>query len=144
MFGYLFFIIFVALNLTIMGSYNDGNVSDPNAVSRIAAGMTLVGGEIRTTNDLRIDGSFEGRINSRGRVIIGEGGSVKADIVCSNLDVWGAYEGDAVVKDTLSLRKGSAVKGNFSTGHLSVEIGSVFEGQTKVIKEEEFARLAGE
>lgn len=122
----------------------DTGASNPNLVSRIASGMSLVGGEIKSANDLRVDGSFEGKILSKGRVIVGEGGSVKADVVCANLDIWGSYEGNAVIKDTLSLRKGSMVKGTFSTGRLAVELGSSFEGQTRVISEEEFSRLAGE
>ena len=127
-----------------MSNYTEGNVSDPNAVSRIAAGMTLKGGEIFTTNDIRIDGSFEGRITSKGRIIVGEGGSVKADLICTNLDVWGNYEGDATIKDTLSLRSSSRVKGSFSAAHLMVEMGAEFEGQTRIISEEDFARAAGE
>ena len=46
-------------------------VVNVNEVSRISTG-TVLKGEINSPVDLRIDGIFEGRIFSSGRVVVGE------------------------------------------------------------------------
>ena len=56
----------------------DTNVN-MNEVSRISAG-TVFNGEISSSNDIRIDGQFEGRINSKGRLVVGERAVVNGDV----------------------------------------------------------------
>ena len=52
-----------------------------NSISRISAG-TVIKGEIISPNDIRIDGTFEGKVTSKGRVVLGESAVVKGDIIC--------------------------------------------------------------
>ena len=59
-----------------------------NEVSRISSG-TVIKGEINSPNDIRIDGSFEGKIISKGRVVVGDKAVISGDIICENLDFWG-------------------------------------------------------
>ena len=113
-----------------------------NSISRISAG-TVIKGEILSPNDIRIDGTFEGRIQSKGRVVVGESATIKGDIVCENVDLWGKVEGNLFVKDTLSLKEGCVVSGNLHIRRLSVELGSTFNGNCKTITEAEFNKLAG-
>ena len=42
-----------------------------NSISRISAG-TVIKGEILSPCDIRIDGTFEGKLQAKGRVVIGE------------------------------------------------------------------------
>ena len=117
-------------------------VVNVNSLSRISAG-TVIKGEILSPNDIRIDGTFEGRIQSKGRVVVGESATIKGDIVCENVDLWGKVEGNLFVKDTLSLKEGCVVSGNLHIRRLSVELGSTFNGNCKTITEAEFNKLAG-
>ena len=78
-----------------------------NEMSRISAGTTFKG-EITTPTDIRVDGTFEGKICSKGRVVVGEKAQIKGDIICQNVDFNGTMHGNFYVKDTLSL-KGSCV-----------------------------------
>ena len=112
-----------------------------NTISRISAG-TVIKGEITSPNDIRIDGVFEGKIVSKGRVVIGEGASIKGDIVCENVDLWGFVEGNIYVKDTLALKEGCKVNGNLNVRRLSVELGSTFNGTCHMISEAEFDKLS--
>ena len=75
------------------------NSVNVNSVSRISAG-TVIKGEIQSPYDLRIDGTFEGKIQTKGRVVIGESAIIKGNIICENVDLWGNVEGDLFVKDT--------------------------------------------
>ena len=117
-------------------------VVNVNSISRISAG-TVIKGEILSPNDIRIDGTFEGRIQSKGRVVVGESATIKGDIVCENVDLWGKVEGNVFVKDTLNLKDGCVVNGNLNIRKLSVELGSTFNGNCKMISETDFDRVAG-
>ena len=113
-----------------------------NEVSRISTG-TVVKGEISSSNDIRIDGTFEGKIYSKGRVVVGEKALIKGDIICSNVDFWGTMEGNFFVKDTLSLKSSSKVKGDLHIKRLQVELDATFDGTCQMISETEFDRLVG-
>ena len=113
-----------------------------NSISRISAG-TVIKGEIISPSDIRIDGTFEGKVQSKGRVVIGETAVISGDIVCSDVDLWGKVEGNIFVKDTLALKEGCVVNGNLHVRKLSVELGATLNGNCKTITEAEFDRLAG-
>src|SRR5574344_567663 len=116
-------------------------VVNANEVSRVSAG-TIIRGEISSINDIRIDGTFEGRIYSRGRVVIGERAVVKGDVICGNVDIWGKMNGNFFVKDTLSLKDSCMVEGDLHIKRLQVELNAVFNGSCKMIDENEFNSLA--
>ena len=118
------------------------NTVNVNSVSRISAG-TVIKGEIQSPYDLRIDGTFEGKVQTKGRVVIGESAIIKGDIICENVDLWGRVEGDLYVKDTLALKEGCKMKGNINVSRLSVELGATFNGTCRTITEEEFNTLTG-
>ena len=117
-------------------------VVNVNSISRISAG-TVIKGEIISPTDIRIDGTFEGRVQSKGRVVVGESATIKGDIVCENVDLWGKVDGNLFVKDTLSLKEGCIVDGNLHIRRLAVELGATFNGNCKTITEAEFNKLAG-
>ena len=118
------------------------NSVNANSVSRISAG-TVIKGEIQSPYDLRIDGTFEGKILTKGRVVVGETAVIKGDIICENIDLWGSVEGDLFVKDTLALKEGCKMNGNININRLSVELGATFNGTCRTITEEEFNKLTG-
>ena len=118
------------------------NTVNVNSVSRISAG-TVIKGEIQSPYDLRIDGTFEGKVQTKGRVVIGESAIIKGDIICENVDLWGRVEGDLYVKDTLALKEGCKMNGNINVSRLSVELGATFNGTCCTITEEEFNTLTG-
>ncbi|MBQ9185894.1 MAG: polymer-forming cytoskeletal protein [Bacteroidales bacterium] len=113
-----------------------------NEVSRISTG-SVVKGEINSPSDIRIDGSFEGKIISQGRVVIGEKAVISGDIICENVDFWGKMTGNLFVKDTLALKEGCAVKGNLNIRRLVVELGASFDGNCKMLSDGEFDKVSG-
>ena len=113
-----------------------------NEVSRISTG-TVIKGEINSPNDIRIDGTFEGKIVCKGRVVAGEKAVIKGDIVCENVDFWGKLEGCLYVKDTLTLKDTCTVTGDLHIKRLVVELGARFNGACKMLVEGEFEKLTG-
>ena len=118
------------------------NSVNANSVSRISAG-TVIKGEIQSPYDLRIDGAVEGKILTKGRVVVGESAVIKGDIICENIDLWGKVEGELFVKDTLALKEGCKMNGNINISRLSVELGATFNGTCRTITEAEFNKLTG-
>ena len=113
-----------------------------NEVSRISTG-TVIKGEINSPNDIRIDGTFEGKIVCKGRVVAGEKAVIKGDIVCENVDFWGKLVGCLYVKDTLTLKDTCTVTGDLHIKRLVVELGARFNGACKMLVEGEFEKLTG-
>lgn len=113
-----------------------------NSISRISSG-TVIKGEIMSPYDIRIDGTFEGKVQTKGRVVVGETADVKGEVICENVDLWGRIEGNVYVKNTLALKDGCVVDGNLNVRRLSVELGSQFNGSCRMITEAEFDKIAG-
>ena len=118
------------------------SVPSVNDVSRISAG-SVIKGEITSPNDIRIDGTFEGKIICEAKVVVGEKASIKGDIICNNADFWGTIDGDFYVKDTLSLKGSCVVEGDLHTRRLQVELDAKFNGNCRMITPEEFDVLTG-
>ncbi len=113
-----------------------------NSISRISYG-TIFKGDIISPSDIRIDGTFDGKVQSKGRVVIGESAVIKGDIICNDIDLWGKVDGNVFVKNTLALKEGCVITGNLNIRRLSVELGATFNGNCKTITEAEFDKLTG-
>lgn len=113
------------------------SIPNPNTVSRIASGTSITGGEIKTSCDIRFDGNYTGTIDSDSRVIIGENATLKGEIKCASLDVWGTLEGNVVVTDTMTLKSESSFTGHIVSSRLVIELGAKFEGDNQPYKKEE-------
>lgn len=113
-----------------------------NSISRISEG-TRIKGEINSPYDIRLDGEFEGKVVSSGKVIIGEKAAVKGDIVCGNMDVYGKIDGNIFVREVLALKQGCEVNGNLCIRRLIVELDSSFNGNCRMVDGESFDKAAG-
>ena len=118
------------------------NVVDINDVNRIAVGSKFTG-DFATVNDIRIDGSFEGRLYSEARVVVGEKAVVKGDIFATFVDFNGTMlGGNFYVKDTLSLKSGCSVDGDLYFQRFQVELDAEFTGKCQVMSETEFRKVS--
>ena len=70
--------------------------------SRIAS-STKVKGDIVSEGDFRIDGTLDGSIKTKGKVVVGKDGSVKGAVSCSNADVEGKLTGTCLYPKPLVL-----------------------------------------
>ena len=120
-----------------MASSDNQNV---NEVSRVSA-HSYYKGNFYSDNDIRIDGTFEGDILTKGKAVVGEKARVIGTVICASLDVWGNIKGDVYVKDTLSLKATSTVEGNMYYTRLQLEIGANFEGMCKRVAEDDYKAM---
>lgn len=110
-----------------------------NTAHNLIASGTIIKGEINSAVDIRIDGSVEGTIFSKGKVVVGEKGVVNGEIKASNIDIMGDVKGNIISVNTLSLKASGVINGDISTQTLIIEQGAKFNGNCKMGKEQELA-----
>jgi len=96
-------------------------------VSIIAAGMQ-VSGDIASDGDIRIDGTVNGNVVCKSRVVIIAGGRVTGDIQAVNVDVHGHVQGNITARELLSLKANCKIDGNLVTEKLQIEPNASFNG----------------
>lgn len=104
-----------------------GDTPVSSSINLIGAG-TVIEGEIKSSGDLRIDGTVLGSVSSKSKVVVGATGKIEGDIVCQNADVSGAIRGKTVVAEMLFLKSTALINGDIHTGKLVVEVGAAFTG----------------
>lgn len=108
-------------------SNTDVNNSLPSsrAINSLVVGTTIKG-EITADSDIRIDGNIDGSLKCKGRVIIGQQGSVVGDIDCQNAIIEGRFDGNLRVAESLSVKESANVTGDVNTQKLEVHNGAAF------------------
>jgi len=101
----------------------------------IIAGGTLIKGEITTEGDFRIDGTIDGTITSKGKIIIGDKGKFIGKIKAANVDIMGVVKGEIFVDNTLSLKSTGKIEGDIQTNILIIEQNAEFNGSCSMSKE---------
>ena len=89
-------------------------------------------GEFKSESDFRVDGNFEGSIETNGKVVIGKNGRIEGTVVCSSADIEGAINGTIHVKDLLSIRSTGEVNGDVVMSKLVVESGAIFNAKSSM------------
>ena len=92
---------------------------------------TTIKGDIKAESDIRIDGKIEGTLNCSSKVIIGPTGVVEGEIICANAVIEGRFDGNLVVKETLSLKETAIINGDASYDKLVVQQGAVINAAIK-------------
>ena len=93
----------------------------------LTAGSKIIG-TIIADSDIRIDGTVEGDVQCKGKIVIGEKGLVKGNISCLNAEIMGHLDGKAVIEDTFSLRSTGTLTGELNTKVLIIEPNAQFNG----------------
>jgi cytoskeletal protein CcmA (bactofilin family) len=90
---------------------------------------TSVTGTIKSDGNIRLDGVFQGRIETAGNVIIGASAKILADIVANSVQVWGAVRGDIKAQGRLEILPSGRVWGDVQVASLLIDEGGLFRGQ---------------
>ncbi|MGQ9493170.1 MAG: bactofilin family protein [Anaerolineae bacterium] len=94
-------------------------------------------GNLKAEGNVRIDGYFDGSVETTGNVIIGEKAKVNADIVASNIQVWGAVKGNITASGRLEILPSGRVWGDIKVTSLLIDEGGLFRGKSLMAGEEQ-------
>lgn len=89
---------------------------------------TIIKGDVIASGDFRIDGSLIGSINCKGKIVVGETGSIEGEIECQNADLSGTIKAKVKVEQLLSLKASAKFSGEVVTNKISIEPGAKFSG----------------
>lgn len=106
-------------------------ISDPGSTNQLKNG-TVITGDLTSESDARIDGTVNGNIKVKGKVIIGNTGKVTGDITCAFCDIEGKVKGKLNISDSLTLKATANYEGEIETKKLIIEPGAVFNGSCKM------------
>src|SRR5438128_9713524 len=93
---------------------------------------TNVTGELEFAGTLRIDGNFHGSISTGDVLIVGEHAVIHADIKVGEVEIYGQVFGNIEAKRRVQLTEGGRVRGEIHTPVLSVALGAVLDGRTRM------------
>lgn len=94
-------------------------------------------GNVRIEGSMRVDGEFEGNLTVTESLVVGKGGTVKAEVEVSEAVVGGRVVGRIRASDRVELQTGSRMEGDVFTQSFMIEDGVFFRGSCHMGKEEE-------
>ena len=91
-------------------------------------------GEVTGSEDLFLDGHFEGKLNltNDSSLTVGPNGEVKADIFAREVIVRGRVDGKIVGREKIQLWSTGNVAGDLQTERLMIEDGAVLRGRVEI------------
>jgi len=104
-----------------------------------ADGSAVVGktitmrGEISGSEELYIDGNFEGTIRlPDNRLTLGPNAKVKADLEAGDIVIYGKVDGNVKASGRLELRDSAVLQGDILAGRLSIEENASMKGKVEL------------
>ena len=89
----------------------------------------LFKGTLSFEGTVRIDGRFEGTVQTKDTLVIGETGDMQADIDVGILVCKGKLKGTVIASKKIEMHPASKITGNVKTPAVRIELGAVLDGQ---------------
>ena len=83
--------------------------------------------------NIRINGKFEGNLETKGNLTIASTAIVSADIIGDNIIVGGRIKGKIIARERLTLLPSAIVEGELFPAKLNVAEGAIFEGRCTML-----------
>ncbi len=93
---------------------------------------TTYRGRLDFSGTVRIDGVFEGEVESEGTLVIGREAQVTGVVRVGTLVLGGTLTGDVTASQRVTMHKTARFTGNLVAPALSVEEGAVMEGKVSM------------
>ena len=89
--------------------------------------------------NLHIQGTFEGKLHTKGQLTVGKTAQVKAEIEGDTITIAGQVTGKVVARELLKVTSTGECIGEIQTPRLSIEEGGILQGHCVMRKEGEMA-----
>ncbi|MDD5465244.1 MAG: polymer-forming cytoskeletal protein [Candidatus Omnitrophica bacterium] len=83
--------------------------------------------------NLRINGKFEGNLDTRGNLTVGPTAIINADIIGDNIIIGGKIKGKITARERLTLLPQAVVEGHIYPAKLNIAEGAILEGQCTML-----------
>ena len=99
--------------------------------NKIAQG-TKITGSILSEGSLRIEGEVEGKVQAKGKVVLGKTGLINGELICDCADIEGVTYGSIFVHSVLTLKSTAQINGEVVTDKLIVDAGAMFNARCRM------------
>ena len=93
-------------------------------------------GEIRSDEELLVDGEVEGIVESGSLLTIGKNGKVRANIRAREVIIFGSVKGNIEALEKLAIRDQGSLVGDIKTAGISIDDGAYFKGSIDIARPE--------
>ncbi|MBL6949739.1 MAG: polymer-forming cytoskeletal protein [Bacteroidales bacterium] len=101
------------------------------SINLLGSGTTLKG-DLTLKGDFRIDGKLVGKIDCKGKIVVGTSGIIDGEIICQNADLSGKIKAKVKVAQLLTLKETAQFSGEIVTNKLAIEPGASFSGSCQM------------
>ena len=116
---------------------NDINPSSSPSLLTIVGAEAKLDGKFEIADSIQIECEVGGELKVGGTLVIGERGSVHANVQTVDATIHGEYEGNMVATGSVEITPTGRVDGNLETNSLVISKGGFFNGNVSKIKEAE-------
>jgi cytoskeletal protein CcmA (bactofilin family) len=106
-----------------------------NGTAVIGSSMQIKG-EIRSQEELFVDGEIEGTLEVRNALTVGAKGKVRANVKARDVIVLGSVKGNVEVSGKIAIRDKGSLIGDIRTAGISIEDGAYFKGSIDIVRSE--------
>jgi cytoskeletal protein CcmA (bactofilin family) len=93
-------------------------------------------GEIKTHEELLVDGEVEGALESHSLLTVGPNGKVRANIKAREVVILGSVRGNVEVSEKIAIREQGSLVGDIKTAGISIDDGAYFKGSIDIVRPE--------
>jgi cytoskeletal protein CcmA (bactofilin family) len=93
-------------------------------------------GEIRSDEELIVDGEVEGIVESGSLLTIGRNGKLRANIRAKEVIIFGSVKGNIEAIERLAIREQGSLVGDIKTATISIDDGAYFKGSIDISRPE--------
>jgi len=104
-------------------------------MATIGASM-IIKGEIKTNEELLVEGEVEGLLESHSLLTVGAKGKVKANIKAREVVIFGSVRGNVEVTEKIAIREQGSLVGDIKTAGISIDDGAYFKGSIDILRPE--------
>ncbi len=115
--------------------------TEENIVNSIIGVGSEFKGEFKINGLLRIDGDFQGTIETDGKVLIGQSGNAITDIKAKLVVVGGTVKGNIFATERVIFLSTGKINGNIITPTLIMEDGVNFQGNCTINKKPKVSKI---
>ena len=89
-------------------------------------------GEMEFEDTMRIDGKFNGKIESKNELIVGESAHIEGDLHVGRIAISGTVIGKIIADQRVEIHRNGKVYSDIETQALVIEEGAIFQGNCQM------------
>ncbi len=113
----------------------DGTASVSSTLLGVTGDTAKLEGKFDIADSIEIECEVGGELNVGGKFIIGQRGTVRADVQTVDAIIHGEYEGNLIATGSVEITPTGRVEGNLKTNSLVISRGGLFNGNVAKLKE---------